>query len=61
MNYKRGYSQYKSLDVFCIGYPLGEEVANGSGKIINVENFEFEHDIPTEKDHQVLQLFYLIH
>ena len=49
LNYIRGYSQYKAQDIICIGYPLGEKVSYGRGKIININNFEFEHNTPTEE------------
>ena len=49
MNYKSGYIKYKNEDVFTIGYPLGKNPACASGKIINIYNFEFDHNISTEK------------
>ena len=48
LNYERGYSQYQGQDIICIGYPFGEKVSCGSGKIININDFEFEHNCPTE-------------
>ena len=44
-----GYSQYINLDVISIGYPSGDELASGSGKIINIKDFEFEHNVSTEE------------
>ena len=50
LNYKEGgYSQYKKMYVLSLGYPLGEELSTGSGKIININEYEFEHNIPTEE------------
>ena len=48
LNCERGYSQYINQDIICIGYPFGEKVSYGSGKIININNFEFEHNSPTK-------------
>ena len=44
------YEQYNNLDIFTLGYPLGDEdnVVYGSGKIFTMKNcFEFGHNIPT--------------
>ena len=49
LNYITGFSQYKDLDVICIGYPFGKDLAPGSGTIIEINDYEFDHDIPTEK------------
>ena len=51
LNYKNGYSQYIGLDAICIGYPFGEEISDGTGKIVNVKKFEFEHNIPMQEDY----------
>jgi len=48
-NNKKGYSQYKGMEVLSLGYPNGEDLSNGSGKILNINGFEFEHDISTEQ------------
>ena len=47
-NYKEGYSQYKSMEVLCLGYPFGNNLSAQNGKILKIIDFEFEHDIPTE-------------
>ena len=47
-NYKKGYSQYRELDVIGIGYPFGEDAVYARGKIIKVNDFKFVHDIPTQ-------------
>jgi len=50
MNYVVGYEQYKGSYIFALGYPYGDEIVSGSGKIINIKNnYEFEHNIPTDK------------
>jgi len=49
MNYTIGYEQYKDAYVFALGYPYGDKIASGSGKIINIKkSYEFEHNIPTD-------------
>ena len=49
-NYKqKGYKIYNNVDVFSIEYPHGQEAESASGKIININGNEFEHNIPTEK------------
>lgn len=37
MNYTIGYEQYKDAYVFALGYPYGDKIASGSGKIINIK------------------------
>ena len=49
LNYKEGYSQYKRMEVLSLGYPFGKELADGSGEIINIDGYEFEHNIHTEQ------------
>ena len=49
-NFSKVNEQHKNLDIFTLGYPLGDEdnVVYGSGKICTMKNsFEFEHNIPT--------------
>ena len=48
MNYKNGYKIYKNIDVFSVEHPLGESAACASGKIINLNGYEFSHTIPTD-------------
>ena len=48
LNYKKGYKIYENVDIFSIEHPLGENAACASGKIINIDNFEFDHDISTD-------------
>ena len=46
---QKGYLIYKNVDVFSIEYPHGQEAESASGKIININGNEFEHNIPTEQ------------
>ena len=50
-NYIDGYSQYKNEKIFSLGYPSGDELEDGNGKILTAEtsNFYFEHNIPNNK------------
>ena len=48
LNYILGYEIYKNGYVFMVGYPHGEESC-GTGKIVNVEKYEFYHTIPSSK------------
>ena len=48
MNYKRGYEFYEDSDVFSLEYPYGKNVVNASGKIKHIDNYEFDHTIPTD-------------
>ena len=44
-----GYSMYKMVDIFTVAHPSREDVSScASGKVVNIENFEFEHDIDTD-------------
>ena len=47
-NYLDGYDQYRNADVFTEGYPFGDDIVNGVGKIIKINNWEFDHNIPTD-------------
>ena len=42
------YKFYENIDVFSIQHPLGDNAACGSGTIININNYEFEHTISTD-------------
>ena len=46
---QNGYYIYKDLDVFSIEHPFGEDAASASGKIIEINGYEFNHSISTEK------------
>ena len=43
-----GYSMYKMVDIFTVAHPSREDASCASGKLVNIENFEFEHDIDTD-------------
>ena len=50
INYiKQGYLIYKDADVFSIEHPCGEDAECASGKIIKIYDYEFDHNIPTDK------------
>ena len=50
LNYSKGYQFYKDKEVFTAGYPKGEKLAAGNGKIKGILNeYEFYHNIPTER------------
>ena len=48
LNYKNGYEIYKNVDIFSVEHPLGKSAACASGKIVNINNYEFDHNIPTD-------------
>jgi hypothetical protein len=48
-NYLNGYDIYKNIDVFTIQYPFGEYASSASGLILNIYDFQFDHNIPTEE------------
>ena len=45
---KKGYLIYKDADVFSVGHPYGNDASCSSGKIININDYEFEHNISTD-------------
>ena len=47
LNYIKGYSQYKDVNILNLGYPKGLKLVAESGKIELIEDFEFYHDINT--------------
>ena len=49
INYKnKGYIIYKNVDVFSIEHPYGEDASCASGKIKNIYEYEFNHNISTD-------------
>ena len=46
LNYINGYSQYNNSDVLTLGYP-NRILSTGSGKVIEINDFEFYHTIPS--------------
>ena len=49
MYYVNGYKIYEKVDVFSIQYALGSELACSSGKITQIETFQFYHNISTKR------------
>ena len=47
-NNKNGYLTYKNADIFSLEHPYGEDTSCGSGKIIDINDYEFFHNIPTD-------------
>lgn len=47
-NYDLGYDNYFESDIFILQHPLGEETYLGTGKIMRIEKFEFEHSVETQ-------------
>ena len=47
-NYEDGYLIYKDADIFTIEHPLGKNASCSSGKILNIYEYEFDHNISTE-------------
>ena len=47
-NYEDGDSTYEDADVFTIEHPIGKNAKCSSGKIINISEYEFDHNIATE-------------
>ena len=45
INYIAGYNIYKNGYVFSIGYSNKGRISYPTGKIINIENYEFEYDV----------------
>ena len=37
LNYLKGYSQYKNIEVFSVGYPNGEKLKSDSGIIKEID------------------------
>ena len=48
LNYKLGYHIYNNIDILSIVYPFEDTLSFASGKIVNINNFEFDHDIPSD-------------
>ena len=47
LNYKRGYNQYKDTIIIIIQDPLGKKAFSSSGRIVDVYDNEFDHNITT--------------
>ena len=50
LNYKLGYNIYKNVDVVSIAHPLEDNSSFEIGKIVNINNYEFFHNIPTDNN-----------
>ena len=49
INYiNRGYKIYENVDIFSIEHPYGDNAACAGGKIVKINEYEFDHDIPTD-------------
>jgi len=59
LNYKKGYMIYKDAYVFSIEHPDGEEACCASGKITDIYDFEFEHNISTNQGSSGCPIFLL--
>ena len=46
--FRKGNNIYENIDVFPIEHPLGDNAVCARGRIININNYEFEHDITTD-------------
>ena len=46
--YIYGYNIYQNVDIFSVEHPFGKKAVCASGKVINVDEYEFSHNIPTE-------------
>ena len=49
LNYKRGYMYYKNQIILAIQHPLGKKSFASSGRIVNIYDNEFEHNISTHR------------
>ena len=45
---RKKYSIYKNADIFSIEHPLGYDASCASGTIINIYEYEFDHNISTD-------------
>ena len=49
LNYeKKGYIIYKGADIFSIEHPYGEDASCASGRVVEINDFEFDHNISTD-------------
>ena len=46
-NYRTGYNQYKNAIIITIQHPLGKKAFTSSGRIVDVYDNEFDHNITT--------------
>ena len=50
LNYKFGYNIYNNIRVFSIENPFNENPSYSIGKILNIRDYDFEHNISTDDD-----------
>lgn len=48
LNFIKGYFQYKNIEVFSLGYPLGGKLKSDNGFITEIKGVELYHNINTE-------------
>ena len=48
-NYINGYNIYKNNDIFTVQYPLGKDAVIASGIIVDIDGYEFDHNISTDE------------
>ena len=49
-DYMKGYLIYENADIFSLKNPIEKKISCIKGKILNIYNDEFEHNIPIEND-----------
>ena len=50
LNYMKGYLMYENADIFSLKNPVETKTSCINGKVLNINNDEFEHNIPIEND-----------
>ena len=50
LNYMKGYSIYENADIFSLKNPIETKTSCINGKVLNINNDEFEHNIPIENN-----------
>ena len=48
LNYQKGYYMYQNAIIFLIQHPYGKNAEYACGNIVNINNFEFDHNIGTK-------------
>ena len=49
LNYKRGYNHYENQVIITMQHPLGKNAFSSSGRIVDVYDNEFNHNITTHE------------
>ena len=61
INYiQNGFTIYKDAEVFTIEHPRGKNAASASGKILEVKDYEFIHNISTDFQEVLFYYFMII-